>query len=195
MPLVYTNKNCTSYISCWYDITDDFSCFDKFVNIGPTDYLSIISWTLDLFLNCFTFRFSTFWVFFCFFFWDSTQNITHTFPWPFFSLTVSTTCHLQIFTIRLGPLLLFLAARLFRDEDTYGEVSALCAVLVLHQDAVLARVWRVHGGDGEAGELARLKLEDAVLVGRDLPVVLEPGDLWYGISRNVAGEIESLCGE
>lgn len=61
-------------------------------------------------------------------------------------------------------------------------------------DAVLARVWHVHGGDGEGGELARHKLEDAVVVGRDLLVVLQPGDLWYGVARNIAGEIEGLKG-
>lgn len=104
-------------------------------------------------------------------------------------------CHLQIFAIRLGTLLFFLAACLFGVERTYGEVSALCAVLVLHQDAVLARVRRVYGRDGEAGELARLKLQDAVLVGRDLPVVLQPGDLWHRVARNVAGKIESLGNE
>lgn len=103
-------------------------------------------------------------------------------------------CHLQIFAIRLGPLLFFLAACLFGDEHTYGEVSALCAVLVLHQDAVLARVRRVHARDGKAGELARFELQDAVLVGRDLPVVLQPGDLWHRVARNVAGKIESLGG-
>lgn len=109
-------------------------------------------------------------------------------------LTVSSTHHFYIFTTRFGPLLFFLAARLFGDEDTYGEVPALRAVLVLHQDAVLARVWRVHPGDGETGELARLELQDAVLVRCDLPVVLQPGDLWHGVARNVAGEIESLDG-
>lgn len=41
---------------------------------------------------------------------------------------------------KTGPLLFFLASHLFRNEDTYGEVPALCAVLVLHQDAVLASV-------------------------------------------------------
>lgn len=39
-----------------------------------------------------------------------------------------------------GPRLFFLAARRIWDEDTYGEVPALRAVLVLHQDAVLATV-------------------------------------------------------
>lgn len=107
-------------------------------------------------------------------------------------LTVSSVFHLYIFTTRFGPLLFFLAARLIGDEDTYGEVPALCAVLVLHQDAVLARVRRVHTGDGEAGKLARLELEDAVVVRRDLPVVLQPGDLWHGVAGNVAGEIEGL---
>lgn len=62
--------------------------------------------------------------------------------------------HLYIFTTIFGPPLFFLAGRLFRDEDTYGEVPALRAVLVLHQDAVLARVRDVDAGDGEAGELA-----------------------------------------
>lgn len=99
---------------------------------------------------------------------------------------------LYIFTTRFGPLLFFLAARLFRDEDTYGEVPALCAVLVLHQDAVLARVRRVHCGDGEAGKLARRELEDDVVVRRDLPVVLQPGDFRHGLARDVAGEIEGL---
>lgn len=47
---------------------------------------------------------------------------------------------LYIFTSKFGPHLLFLAARLIWDEDTYGEVPTLRAVLVLHQDAVLATV-------------------------------------------------------
>lgn len=93
---------------------------------------------------------------------------------------------------RFGPLLFFLAARLVRDEDTYGEVPALRAVLVLHQDAVLASVWRVHGRDGEAGKLARRKLQNAVIIRDELLVVLQPGDLWHGIAGNVAGEIEGL---
>ena len=97
-----------------------------------------------------------------------------------------------IFTTRFGPLLFILAGRLVRDEDTYGEVPALCAVLVLHQDAVFAGVRRVHGRDGEAGELAGHELQDAVVVGRELPVVLQPGDLWHGVARNVAGEIQGL---
>lgn len=71
-----------------------------------------------------------------------------------------------------GPRLFFLAARLIWDEDTYGEVPALRPVLVLHQDAVLATVWRVHASDEEVGELARLKLEDDVAIRRDLFVVL-----------------------
>lgn len=100
--------------------------------------------------------------------------------------------NLYIYTTRFGPLLFFLAGRLVWDEDTYGEVPALCAVLVLHMDAVLATVRRVHAGNGEAGEFARCELEDAVVVGRDLPVVLQPGDLWHGVARNVAGEIEGL---
>lgn len=78
------------------------------------------------------------------------------------------------------------------DEDTYGEVSALRAVLVLHQDAVLARVRRVHRGDGEAGELARLKLQDVVVVRHQLPLVLQPGDLRYRVAGDVAGEVQGL---
>lgn len=108
------------------------------------------------------------------------------------SLFSTVVCLLYIFTTRFGPLLFFLASRLFRDEDTYSEVRALCAVLVLHQDAVLAGVRRVYAGDGETGKLARRKLEDAVGVRRDLLIVLQPGDLWHGVARNVAGEIESL---
>lgn len=100
--------------------------------------------------------------------------------------------HLYIFTTRCRALLLLLAARLFGHEDTYSEVPALRAVLVLHQDAVLAGVHRVHGGDGEAGELARGDAEDAVVVGGDLPVVLQPGDLGQRVARDVAGEIEGL---
>lgn len=121
-----------------------------------------------------------------------TKHLTH--PQALFSSCDCFQCffHLYIFTTRVGPRLFFLAARLIRDEDTYGEVRALCAVLVLHQDAVLARVRRVYAGDGESGELARLELEDAVVVGRDLSVVLQPGDLWHGVARDVAGEIEGL---
>lgn len=99
---------------------------------------------------------------------------------------------LYIFTSGFGPSLFFLAIRLVRDEDTYGEVPALRAVLVLHQDAVLAAVRRVHAGDEEVGELARLELEDDVPVRCDLLVVLQPGDLWHGVTRDVAGETESL---
>lgn len=90
-------------------------------------------------------------------------------------------------------LLFFLASHLLGDEDTYGEVPALGAVLVLHQDAVLAGVGRVDAGDSEAGELARLELEDAVVVGRDLLVVLQPRDLRHRVARDVAGEVESLA--
>lgn len=125
-------------------------------------------------------------------FLHKTSN-TSSSPFSFF-FTVSSVSHLYIYTTRFGPLLFFLAARLFRHEDTYGEVPAFRAILVLHQDAVLARVRCVHGGDGEAGKLARLKLEDAVIIGCDLPVVLQPGDLWHGVARNVAGEIEGLRG-
>lgn len=100
---------------------------------------------------------------------------------------------MYIFTTKFGPRLFFLAARLVRDEDTYGEVPALCAVLVLHQDAVLAAVRRVHAGDEEVGELARLELEDDVPVRRDLLVVLQPGDLRHGVARDVARETESLA--
>lgn len=107
-------------------------------------------------------------------------------------LSIPSVSHLYIFTTRFGPLLFFLAAHVLWDEDTYGEVPALCAVLVLHQDAVLAGIRCVHAGDGEAGKLARLKLEDAVVVRCDLPVVLQPGDLWHRVTRNVAGEIKSL---
>lgn len=96
------------------------------------------------------------------------------------------------FMATFGPRLFFLAARLVRDEDTYGEVPALRAVLVLHQDAVPATVGRVHASDEEVGELARLELEDDVPVCCDLFVVLQPGDLWHGVTRNVAGETESL---
>lgn len=99
---------------------------------------------------------------------------------------------LYIFTSKFGPHLFFLAARLIRDEDTYGEVPTLRAVLVLHQDAVLATVRRVDAGDEEVGELARLELEDDVSVRRDLFVVLQPGDLWHGVAGDVAGKTESL---
>lgn len=98
-----------------------------------------------------------------------------------------------IFTTKFGPRLFFLAARPIWDEDTYGEVPALCAVLVLHQDAVLAAVRSVHAGDEEVGELARLELEDDVPVRRDLLVVLQPGDLRHGVTRDVARETESLA--
>lgn len=33
-----------------------------------------------------------------------------------------------------------------------------------------------------------------MVVGRDLLVVLQPGDLWHGVARDVAGEIEGLVG-
>ena len=77
---------------------------------------------------------------------NSTQT-PHTFisPWIFFFPMFSFFFLFYIFTTRFGPLLFFLAGRLFRVEDTYGEVPALRAVLVLHQDAVPAGVRRVHG--------------------------------------------------
>ena len=80
-----------------------------------------------------------------------------------------------------------------RDEHTYGEFSTLCAVLVLHQDAVLAGISRVHLGDCKTGKLARLELEDVVVVRHHLPLVLQPGDLWNGVARDVAGQVEGLC--
>ncbi len=72
------------------------------------------------------------------------------------------------FWLVLFPLAVFLVGH----EDTYGEVSALRPVLVLHQDAVLAGVSRVDAGDGETGKLARLKLENVVIVGNHLALVL-----------------------
>lgn len=99
---------------------------------------------------------------------------------------------MYIFTSGFGPSLFFLAGLLVRDEDTYGEVPALRAILVLHQDAVLAAVRRVDAGDEEVGELARLELEDDVPVRCDLLVVLQPGDLRHGVTRDVAGQTESL---
>lgn len=80
------------------------------------------------------------------------------------------------------------------EEDTYGEVPTLRAILVLHQDAVFAGVSRVDLGDGEAGELARLELEDVVVVRHHLAVVLQPGDLWDGVTGDVAGQVQGLRG-
>lgn len=117
--------------------------------------------------------------------------MSQTFSFLFLTRFCFSLSSLYTFIGQVG-LLFFLASHLLWDEDTYGEVSALGAVLVLHQDAVLAGVGRVDASDGEAGELARLELEDAVLVGCDLLVVLQPCDLRHWVARDVAGEVESL---
>lgn len=88
--------------------------------------------------------------------------------------------------------LLFLDRHVIRDEDTYGEVAALCAILVLHQDAIFSRVTCVHGGDGEARKLARLELEDIVVVRHHLSLVLQPGHLRHGVSRDITCQIQGL---
>lgn len=66
----------------------------------------------------------------------------------------------------------FLDRFLVWDEHTYGEVAALRAVLVLYQDAVLAGVSRIDAGDGETGKLAGLKLQNVVIVGNHLTLIL-----------------------
>lgn len=92
----------------------------------------------------------------------------------------------------VGCCLLFLDRHLVRHEDTYGEVAALCAVLVLHQDAVFSRVTCVHGGNGEVGKLARLELEDIVVVGHHLSFVFQPGHLRHRVSWDITCQIQGL---
>ncbi len=77
-----------------------------------------------------------------------------------------------MFIFSVWLVLFFLAGFLVWDEDTYGEVAALRTVLVLYQDAVLAGVRRIDAGDGETGKLAGLKLENEVIVGNHLALVL-----------------------
>lgn len=109
------------------------------------------------------------------------------------SVSFNLCTYLLIFVFWCSHLfLLSLAVLLIRDEDTYGEVAALRAILVFDQDAVFARVAGVNGGDGEAGKLARLKLQDVMIIRHHLSLVLQPGHFRHWVTRDITCEIQGL---
>lgn len=77
--------------------------------------------------------------------------------------------------------------------DADGHVGRLRAVLVAHEDAVLAGV--LHGDfvDGDAAALGLLGDDELALV-EDLPVVPQPEDLRCRLAVDEAGQAQRLDG-
>lgn len=77
--------------------------------------------------------------------------------------------------------------------DTDCHVDCFRAVLVTHEDAVLARV--LHGDvvDGDAAALGLLGDGELALV-EDLPVVPQPEDFWGRLAVDEAGQAQRLDG-
>lgn len=73
-----------------------------------------------------------------------------------------------------------------------GELAGFCAVLVLDQQGVFARVRRGDGSDCDAGKLAVLELEVVVVVAHQHLFVLRPAHLRYGIAPHVASQVQGL---
>lgn len=76
--------------------------------------------------------------------------------------------------------------------DADGDLHELAAVLVPHVDAVLARVLGRDLVDDHAGKLATVKCDPGVLVGDNLLLVLEPGDLRSRLATHCAGQAQGL---
>lgn len=96
------------------------------------------------------------------------------------------TCrHLLAFLLLLVFLLLWVV-------HTDSELSSLCAVLVLDQEGVFARVRLSDGSDCDAGELPMLKLEVVVVIAHQLLVILSPAHLRHGVSPHVSSQIQGL---
>lgn len=78
------------------------------------------------------------------------------------------------------------------DEHADSEVADLRAILVLHDQPVLARVGCPDPVDGEVGRLASLKLQVAVLIRGQELLVLQPGDLRRRVAPHNAREVKRL---
>lgn len=75
-----------------------------------------------------------------------------------------------------------------------GELTSLCAVFVLDQESVFARVSCGDGGDCDAGKLSVLELEFVAVVRYQLLVILYPGYLRYGLAPDIASQVQGLKG-
>lgn len=98
------------------------------------------------------------------------------------------------FTTLHNPLvfLLLLCLLVLWVVDADGELASLCAVLVLDQESVFARVSPGDRGDYDAGKLSLLKLEFVAVVRQQLLVILRPGHLRCGITPDIASQVEGL---
>lgn len=94
---------------------------------------------------------------------------------------------------RFRFLIFFLIFLLFLwYEHTYSDITGLCAILVLHHEAVLPRVECRHSRNGEVDVLSRFKFQDAVSIWYKWFFILQPWDLWGRISPDSARQIECL---
>lgn len=78
------------------------------------------------------------------------------------------------------------------DKHTDGEIDGLRAILVLHNQPVLAGVGGGHPGDSKEGRLAGFEPEVAVVIRVQGLLVLQPGDLWSWVAPHGASEIKCL---
>lgn len=88
--------------------------------------------------------------------------------------------------------LLPLLVLVFRVVDADSELACLCAVLVLDQEGIFARVRRGDGGDCDAGKLAALELEFVAFVRYQLLVVFHPAYLRHGLAPDIASQVQGL---
>lgn len=76
-----------------------------------------------------------------------------------------------------------------------GDIDLLSSILILHVDAVLARVLGSHPLDGQADILGLLHLHREVLAELNVLIILKPNHLRVGVSKHCAGEIQGLWKE
>lgn len=102
------------------------------------------------------------------------------------------TGHLLNPSLPLCVSLLLLLRFILWDVDTDGKLCRLCAILVLHQQGVFARVDGCNSSDGDAGKLAVLKLQCVMIIRQQRFIVLHPADLWNWITPYIASEVKGL---
>lgn len=88
--------------------------------------------------------------------------------------------------------LLLLGLLVFWVVDADSKLASLCAILVLDQESVFARVGCGDGGDCDAGKLPMLKLEFVVVIRYQPFVILRPGHLRYRITPDIASQVQGL---
>lgn len=76
--------------------------------------------------------------------------------------------------------------------DAHCDLHKFTAILVPHIDAVFSRIFHVNTLDCEAGKLAALEGDLVAVVRQNLLLILEPGDLWAGVTPHCASETQAL---